>query len=203
MSRLARADWNAAHHEMQSGRPGEAVVSIREISAYYDCYVFRQVYAAGREEPFHPAFLASNQAEPGRGLEDFIRSLFQRALLTSHTLSPDMQHFDLWLDNLIDQVQPLYLDIEMYARVYAAPDPRKSAAYAVESEFYLAGDPAVLAAQAARAGQDLAAGLLEAATDYDRNSGGYGRALALALTRLREASAYWRGECSEPPDLKQ
>lgn len=203
MSRLARADWNATHHAMESGQGGEAAVSIREISAYYDCHVFRQVYAAGREEPFHPAFLVSNREEPGRGLEDFIRSLFQRALLTAHTLSPDMEHFDLWLDNLIDRVQPLYLDIEMYARVYSAPDPRKTAAYGVETEFYLPGDPAVAGAQAARQGQAPAVEMLDAAADPDGNAGGYGKALALSLLRLREASAFWRGELPAPPDLKQ
>lgn len=69
MSRLAQADWNSTHHLMQ-GRAADATTTqnpdaIREISAYYDCHVFRKVYAAGYEEPFSHFLVAENSTAPG------------------------------------------------------------------------------------------------------------------------------------------
>ncbi len=207
MSRLAKTEWNATHNAMQAGdQSAEALqnaAAIREISVYYDVYVFRQVYLAGQEEPFSRFLLAGNASQPGQALEEFVRALFQRALLSSHTLSPDKEHFDAWLDALLDQVQPLYLDIALYTRVFTAPDPAKMAAYSVTGEFYQAADPLVLAARAAQRGETVTLETLDRALAPEANAGGYGRALALALNRLREASQYWKGERSEFIDLKQ
>jgi hypothetical protein len=197
-----RADWNEAHKRMQRG---DAVPDspVREVSAYYDAHVFRKVYLAGREEPFNQFLLTDNATEPGRALEEFVFALFQRALLASHTLAPDKANLDGWLDNLISRVQPLYVDVPTFVRVFAAPDPEKMRAYGVEDAFYMETDPAIRLARKAQAGEALRAPGLTAALDEAANASAYAKAVCRGLQRLRKASRFWRGECDSTPDLRQ
>jgi hypothetical protein len=195
-------DWNEAHHRMQRGESAPDS-PVREISAYYDTHVFRKVYLAGQEEPFNRFLLAENATEPGQALEEFVFALFQRALLASHTLAPDKDDLDGWLDNLIARVQPLYVNVRTFVRVFAAPDPDKMRAYGVEDAFYLEGDPAIRIARSAQAGQAIRASELAAALDEAANTSGYARAVCRGGQRLREASMFWRGECEIMPDLQQ
>lgn len=207
MSARAGADWNTTHRLMQ-GRAVSADTrrdpdAIREISAYYDVHVFREVYLSGEEEPFSAFLLAANGTAPGQALEAFARALFQRALLSAHTLDPDRDDVDGWLDRLFARVQPLYVDIDRYVRVFERPDPEMARRFGVEDAFYRADDPLVRLARAAQRGKPAGADGLDAALADGVNLGGYGRALALGMARLRTASAYWRGEMGEPPDLRQ
>jgi len=197
-----RVDWNEAHHRMQHGDSAPDS-PIREISAYYDTHVFRKVYLAGQEEPFNRFLLAENATEPGQALEEFVSALFQRALLASHTLAPNEDDLDGWLDNLIARVQPLYVNVRTFVRVFAAPDPDKMRAYGVEDAFYLEDDPAIRAARSAQAGQAIRASELAAALDEAANTSGYAKAVCRGLQRLRQASAFWRGERETTPDLQQ
>ncbi|HUZ17401.1 MAG TPA: hypothetical protein VMV68_03370 [Spirochaetia bacterium] len=204
MSRLTGADWNATHHEMQMGTAdAEALEAIQEISVYYDLKVFREVYLSGREEPFNAYLLSVEQSEPTKALEEFVTTLFQRALLASHTLAPDTKNLDAWLDNLIGQVQPLYLSVERYVRVFQSPDPEKSRQYGVDTEFYRAEDPAVAAARAVHRGERVGAERLEAAVAEGANQGGYGKAVALGLRSFRQASDFWEHRSEELPDVSQ
>lgn len=208
MKQYAKADWNDAHHAMQgrgnrAGVSEEAIASVREISAYYDTHVFRKVYLTGQEEPFTRFLTAANATAPGQALEEFVRSLFQRALLSAHTFDPDLTDVQQWLDRLFAQVQPLYIDIALYARVFAQPDPAKMQTFAVETAFYRDDDPVVRVSRALHQGQTISQAELDAAIHEGANRGGYGRSVELGARRLREASAYWRGETDQTPDLRQ
>ena len=198
----AQADWNEAHHRMQMGDAAPDS-PIREISAYYDTHVFRKVYLAGKEEPFNRFLLAENATEPGQALEEFVFSLFQRALLASHTLAPDKDDLDGWLDNLLDRVQPLYVNVRTFVHVFHNPDPEKMRAYGVEDAFYDETDPAIRVARAVQAGEIPGARRLTAALDEEANASGYARAVCRGMQRLRDASAFWRGETEATPDLQQ
>ena len=199
--RRTQADWNEAHWRMQHG---DAVPDspIREVSAYYDTHVFRKVYLAGQEEPFNRFFLADNATEPGRALEEFVCALFQRALLASHTLAPDKNDLDGWLDNLIARVQPLYVNVRTFVRVFTAPDPEKMRVYGVKDAFYLESDPAIRLARRAQASEAIRASELPTVLDEMANASAYAKAICRGLQRLREASAFWRGECETTPDLR-
>ena len=198
----ARVDWHAEHVRMKrDGRKTDSPA--REVSAYYDTHVFRKVYLAGREEPFNRFLLASNNTDPGKELEAFVCSLFQRALLSSHTLAPDKQNLDEWLDNLLERVQPLYIDIETFVEVFLSPDPEKMRAYGVEDEFYLESDPAIVLARRVQNGEDVPAAERVAALDESVNTSGYARAVCIGMQRLVEASAFWTGERAGPPDIRQ
>jgi hypothetical protein len=206
MSKLAQTDWDRAHHQMQGREANGAEappVSIREISVYYDCHVFKKVYLAGCEEPFTRFLVADNTLEPGQALEAFVRSLFQRALLASHTLAPDMDNFDAWLDNLLDRVQPLYVDIGLYVEVFNNPDAQKMETYRVESDFYRDTDPIITLVRAVQHGEQITQSDLQTALDSENNKSGYATCLTMGVRLLREASAFWRGDLPEPPDVKQ
>ena len=166
-------------------------------------YVFRQVYLSGAEEPFNRFLMADNATTPGQALAEFANSLFQRALLASHTFAPDRENLDAWLDNLIAKVQPLYIGIEVYTEVFNHPDPVKMEKYQVETTFYHQNDPAIRLARAIQRGEAVSAASLEAALAQGANRSGYGRTLELGMGSLRIASAYWRGDSPELPDLRQ
>ncbi len=210
MSELVQADWNDTHYEMQGrGVKTDAHTdedAIHEISAYYDVYVFRQVYLSGAEEPFNRFLMADNATTPGKALAEFANSLFHRALLASHTFAPDRdapEALDAWLDNLIAKVQPLYIGIEVYSEVFNHPDPAKMEKYHVETTFYDQSDPAIRLARAIQHGEVVTTAGLEAALAPGANRSGYGRTLELGMGSLRIASAYWRGDNPALPDLRQ
>ena len=173
--------------------------SQREVYAYQDCHVFREVYGSGQHQPFSPYFLAPNASNAGRELEAFVGALFQRALLSSHTLDPDRANFDDWLDNLIDKVQPLYIDVELYVRVWNAPDPAKIAAYEIETTFYRADDAMI---GLARRDGAISPRELDVAL-ANPGASGYARCLKMGVEVLREASRFWRGETDATPDVSQ
>lgn len=198
----AGADWNSAHHRMQ-GRPADSPGSpdeatIQEISAYYDTYVFRQVYLSGEEEPFNRFLLAANETAPGRALEEFVRALFQRALLSCHTIVPDQEHVLEWLDRLTRLLQPFYLDIDLWVHVFLSPDPARLERYMVETVFYRAADPAIQAARALQRGEEVSAAQVQRALAAGANESRYGQALETGVRYLRAASAFWRGDIDEP-----
>lgn len=200
MSRLARADWESAHHGMQLGDAGS--VSIREISAYYDCCVFREVYADGSAEPFSPAMFARMPAGAA-GVEALVRTLFQRALLACHTFNPGQEDPVAAIDQLLAKIQPLYLDLDLYARVYADPDARKVESLGVYTHFYVRTDPTLALLRRVRAGERVSQDELEQATSRGVNAGGYAQAVAMAVRVLAQASDFWAGRRESPPDVKQ
>lgn len=199
ISELANADWGSAHRQMKKGidRPLH-----REISAYFDCHVFRKVYLAGGEAPFNSFLLAENASDAGRALEQFINALFQRALLSSHTLAPDMDNFDAWLDNLLQKIQPLYIDINLYTRVFQNPDSQKTKEYKVETDFYCDADSIIQSARAIQRGVAVSSAQIDEAVAAPHRSG-YAECLKRGVLLLREVSKYWRGELSSPPDITQ
>ena len=198
----ANADWHQEHLRMKAGGPALDSPA-REVSAYYDTHVFRKVYLAGREEPFTSFLMADNSTDAGQELEAFIYSLFQRALLSSHTLAPDTANLDEWLDNLLEKVQPLYIDVRAFADVFMDPVPEKMQEYGVEDEFYLETDPAIVIARRVQAGSDVPAAELCAALDESANSSAYAKAVCIGVRCLIEASEFWNGERDAPPDVRQ
>ncbi len=185
-------------------------LAYREASAYFDVKVFREVYLSGEEEPFNQFLLQHNNTSAGQALEQFIMSLFQRSLLSSHTFDPDKGvgqewegNFDGWLDNLFSRVQPLFIDINLYTGIFANPDPAKMKKYGVETTFYVKTDPIVALARSLQRGEPVTDEQVAAAVNSDANGGAYAKILALSQSRLRDASAYWLDESGMTPDVWQ
>ena len=58
----------------------------REVYAYHDTYVFRQIYLNGNEEPFNRFLLAENETAPGLVLENFAQTVFQGETFSCHSI---------------------------------------------------------------------------------------------------------------------
>jgi hypothetical protein len=193
MSHCAGVNWDATHHAMQRGEATEAM-AVQEVSAYYDAHVFRKVYLGGAAEPFGRSFLSLNDTVSGAALEEYMRAQLQRALLAAHTLAPPADDILGWLDRLAEQLQPYYLDVALWVKVFQQPDPALLQRYMVETAFYREDDPAIKLARAAQEGEPPAQEALDAALAPGANAGRYGQAVETAVRYLRGASAYWRGE---------
>jgi hypothetical protein len=107
------------------------------------------------------------------------------------------------LDNLIARVQPLYVSVKMFVRVFQAPDPHKMRKYGVQDAFYLESDPAICLAREAQTGAILNLKEIVLGLEETSNKSGYAKAVCRGLQRLREASAFWSGACRIAPDLRQ
>jgi hypothetical protein len=213
LSEAVGADWNIMQAVMQKtpdaiSRQDPEIAKTQEVSAYFDAEVFREVYLQGRANPFN-AFFMAEVSDAGRSFEAVIRAMFQRSLLSAHTLKPDSAHMEEWLDRLFERVQPYYLDVDLWVSVYQHPDPAKIEAYGVRTTFYNVEDPTIRLARALQCGETIDNALRKAVYADGISICGYGAILQLGLRYLRNASAFWRGETDQlvapnyetPPDV--
>jgi hypothetical protein len=200
LSRAAGGTWSQMQAYLR-GTPGtppvspEVVEAAHEYSAYLDAEVFRQVYLDGHADPFSEFFIA-RLSPKGKAFEEFIRALFQRSLLSVHTLNPTVDHMEDWLENLFRTVQPAFVGVDRWVRVFNEADPRKIEAYEVRTSFYRPDDPAIRAARALQRGEPVDAATKEAVFADGTHTCYYGHILQTGLEYTRKASQFWRGETS-------
>lgn len=166
----------------------------REALRYQESYIFRQVYLAGHEEAFDGYLRSCSQGTSEQALAEFLRTLFLRALASSHTIMPDMIAFRPWLDNLYHGIQNLSDEIEQLVEVYCLADPAKFQKYQIETRFYRTVDPAINAARLLQRGERFDARQLAEALAEGVNESRYGQALAIGVAALRDATRVWRRE---------
>jgi len=200
LSRAAGGTWSQMQAYLR-GTPGtppvspEVVEAAHEYSAYLDAEVFRQVYLDGSADPFSELFMAELSPK-GKAFEEFVRALFQRSLLSVHTLNPTVDHMEDWLENLFGTVQPAFVGVDRWVRVYHEADPQKIEAFGVRTSFYRPDDPAIRAARALQHGQQVDAAARRAVFIDGAHTCYYGHILQTGLDYLRKASQFWRGESS-------
>jgi hypothetical protein len=198
LSRAAGGTWSQMQAYLR-GTPGTPAVSpqvveaAHEYSAYLDAEVFRQVYLDGGADPFSEFFMAKLTPK-GKAFEEFVRALLQRSLLSVHTLNPTVDHMEDWLENLFRTVQPAFVGIDRWVRVYNQPDPAKIEAYEVRTAFYRADDPTIRAARALQRGEQVDAATRQAAFADGVHTCYYSHILQTGLEYTRKASQFWRGE---------
>jgi len=172
---------------------GDCVEDPTDCSVYHDVFLFRTVYARGQGEPYTPGILSLDAG----GLEDVLRSLWQRALVGMHTFIPDQEDIEGWLERLFKTRQQFYVAIERYAEAFANPDPNKVRRFLDEVNFYQDQDPLIRLARSIQAGTpetgiDLPAALAAAATQSQ-----YAQALRRGYLYLEAASDYFEGQINE------
>jgi hypothetical protein len=159
-----------------------------ECSVYHDAFVFREVFAGGRDEPYHPAMFDDRW----QSADEVLRALLQRALLELHTLIPDGDDIEGWLDRLLGLRQTYQVDRARYAEAILRPDPAKVQRFIVAMNFYDPADPIIVAARALQRGEPAD---VTAAADAPARSH-YGQALQLGWSYLKAASDFFTGELS-------
>jgi hypothetical protein len=200
LSRAAGGTWSQMQAYLR-GTPGtppvspQVVEAAHEYSAYLDAEVFRQVYLGGNADPFSEFFMAKLSPK-GKAFEEFVRALFQRSLLSVHTLNPTVDRMEDWLENLFGTVQPAFVGIDRWVRVFNQPDPAKIEAFEVRTAFYRPDDPTISAARALQRGEELGACARQAVFADGTHTCYYGHILQTGLEYTRKASQFWRGETS-------
>lgn len=198
----AGSEWSLTHGVLigrpnARGRESEVdPVAMQTCSAYCDVHVFRKVYLSGEAEPFSTLFLEDHGAA-GAVFERFINTMFQRSLLSAHTFKPPQPHDDAafmaWFDNMMEYVQPNYLDTSHWVKAFTDAGPALMEKYAIETKFYRDDDPIIEVARALQAGKSVSQEALEAASAEEANQSMYGQGLELSLRYLLNGTDYWQG----------
>lgn len=203
--RAADRQMKPVFREAEPGRP----ISPAECSIYHDAFVFREIFALGRESPYHPAVfergmesLAVSQALDVPAIEEFFRALVQRALIELHTLIPDRTDIDGWLGRLFAVKQRLSLDLERYAKAVGDPDPEKYRQFIIEMNFYDRDEPIIRAARAIQHGETVTAAQARAALDAEARSH-YAQALKMGCGYLKAASDFFADLSISPATLTE
>jgi hypothetical protein len=172
---------------------GDCVARPTDCSVYHDVFLFRTVYANGQGEPYAPGILSLDAG----GLEDALRSLWQRALIGMHTFIPGQDDIEGWLERLFMARQRFYVDIKRYAEAFANPDPVKVRRFLDEVGFYQEQDPLIRLARSIQAGAPETEIDLQAAVAAAAAQSQYAQALRRGYLYLEAASGYFTGQLDE------
>jgi hypothetical protein len=172
----------------------ESVESPTDCSVYHDVFLFREVYGAGRHEPYVPDSLevrpessAATQAFQTTEVEGALRSLWQRALIGMHTFIPDEEDVDGWLERLFKLRQQFYVDIRRYAEAFANPNPHKVQRFILDVKFY-DSDPLIRLARSIQNGTPDTSIDLQIALEAAATQSQYAQALRRGYIYLQAAS---------------
>jgi hypothetical protein len=163
-----------------------------DVTVYHDVVVFREVYGAGRFDPFVPSTLdfrlethPASRALPAVDLERLMMPLWQESLLGIQS-STAMPRF-----------QKVVLDVQRYARAYHSPDPDRMRRYIVEPNFYDANDPIIALVRSIQRGMPRKDIDLKQAVAAAPRQSQYSQALERAYRYLLAASEYFTGKIEE------
>ena len=171
------------------------------IRIYHDVILYQEVMNHGRAEPVMPGLLDfAMESHPAAGAvstaltESLVDSHLQRTLVALHSpLDPDVQ-FDTRLDRFFERLEPLYVDIDRYARYYHQPDLDALRRFILDPNFYNADDLLIRLARSAQHGRpDDGIDLNEAMAQAHETGSQYAKCLWLSLRFTEACSAYYEG----------
>jgi len=169
-----------------------------ECSLYHDAFIFREVYAYGKEPPYHPAmfgplFADLAEAVDVDSLQALAQVLMRRAFIATHTFIPDVQDPETWLDNLFRLQQSFHVSLERYDDAINHPNPAKVQRYIVGDNFYDTDEPIIAAARRLQRGEAVTAAEVTGAIHAEAKSH-YGIALKLGSGYIQAASDFFTSE---------
>ncbi len=162
-----------------------------------DIFVFKEVYDSGRDDDppgLSRRVLRAFDDEGEASVEMAYRVMLRRALIAMHTLNPDKQHIDDWLNAFFGGLQTFPKSLNLYARLAAEWDPAKVKRYLIDKHFYSRDDVLIRLARDIQRGSTPPPGAVEQAIDQtDRSSSRYARSLARAIDYLLAAGDLFNG----------
>ncbi|OGG56262.1 MAG: hypothetical protein A3F84_10340 [Candidatus Handelsmanbacteria bacterium RIFCSPLOWO2_12_FULL_64_10] len=191
--RAADRQMKPVFREAEPGR----TESPSECSVYHDAFLFREVYAGGKEGPYQSGMFEEGPA----GAEDLFRTLLQRALVGLHTFIPDREDVEGWLGRLFALQQGFEVDLKRYAAAISRPDPEKVRRFITAVNFYDATEPIIAAARGIQRGEPVTAGQVREAARAEALSH-YAQALRMGYGYLCAASDFFAGDMS-PEALRE
>ena len=173
------------------------------ISIAHDIFLFNQIYGGntgGFVEQQFTDTLSFPQAPDldWATVEMIFQTMFQRAMLGSHTLKPDDARPDEWLSGLFSAVQNMRIDLRRYHKTLTDPDSDILERALDQVKFYSESDGIIALARDLRAGGSVEGDeeFLRRSYLHDRPSL-YARALSMAYGYVQVASEFWLGEVRE------
>jgi hypothetical protein len=170
-----------------------------DIRVYQDVFLFNRLYGRGRREPYRPDALDAAPAMPpaaeadAPAFESYYRVLFQRALLSAHTLKPGEPDADGWLDRLFDALQEFRIDLERYRKALVEPDERLARRAISDVNFYNDEDPILVLLDELRAGRTPEEDEVARRCYVGDRASVYARMVAQAMGYVEVVSAFWTG----------
>jgi len=168
---------------------------------YHDVFIFREVYGSGRGEhaaPFEWVTLVNPMDDTDRAFETLYRVMLRRALIGMHTLNPDKQHIDDWLNAFFTGLQTFPKSLRDYADINAKWDPAEVKKFIIDGHYYVREDEMIVLARKVQRGETVTTEQLLAALDFDpetdQSQSRYARALAKATDYLLAASELFDGK---------
>lgn len=139
------------------GTPKETTT---ECSIYHDAYIFKTVYAGGKEPPYQPAMFGELFSELREkinvdSLQSLIHILLRRSLIEMHTLIPDEENPELWIDQLFTRQQDFYVNLQRYDDAINHPEPDKVNRYITTDNFYDPNEPIIAVARRLQYGESI------------------------------------------------
>ena len=194
--RAADRQMKPLFREVEPGRP----VSPAECSIYHDAFLFHEVYADGREQPYQPRMFDFLNLSREAGLNpdavmEVVHAAFSRALLELHTFSPNPQDAEGWIDRLFKLQQVFRVDIERYARAIASPDPDKVRRFIIDTNFYDRQEPIIRVARAIQRNQPVEPSEVASAAEAAAQTH-YGKAVKMSVDYIRAASEFLERQIS-------
>lgn len=163
-----------------------------DCSVYHDVHVLRTVYGAADGE-FAAAVRAELARVPGApraAVAELLRALIQQGLLALHTIIPDREDPEGWIDRLLARRQAMTVAIERYAAALTAPDPGMVRRFIDEPRLWCADEPLMRLRQG---DGELDGAVIDAALDAAQDGCLYGQALRRAFRYVRAASDFFAG----------
>lgn len=171
----------------------DAARGFNECTIYCDVKILQEVYGGGGPDgPFPPGLLTPEAAASTAQLEELLRHVLRRTLISMHTINPDDQHPDQWLTALLDAEQDFKIKIERYIEVATRPDPVKVQRYLVDTNYYYPDAPIIQAARRLQAGETLIeADVATAIGGTGVKDGRYAQLLAGGVKYVRSVGFYF------------
>lgn len=190
-----------------------------DCSIHCDVYVFNEVYGGGEggarllpqspgqslrlptslENPYQQAVFQGPQSDTGRRLEEYLRVLWQRALIGMHTFAPDASDMHGWLERLFKNMQAFSISLDHYRRVVEGGlDTAAFKRYVADTHSYDRDDTLIQLARRIQRDEPVGPGEVEAAVDATtEQSSRYARALQRGMQYLLVGGQLWRREIDE------
>ena len=163
-----------------------------------DIFVFKEVFGNGEgtlADPFTQAVLQTPRSEGEAQLEEYFRVLLRRALISMHTIAPDGDNIQPWLDAFLEHLQTFPKSLHQYAQLAADWDQEKVKKYLIDKNFYRREDALIQLAREIQRGSTVNSQSVLAALELtDQTHSRYARALAKALDYIVAATALFNDE---------
>jgi hypothetical protein len=127
------------------------------------------------------------------GIEELLHVLLRRALIGMHTLIPDVENPEGWIDRIYRRRQEFHVDLERYNRAITEPDPAKVQTYIAEDGFYDRSESIISTARRLQHGELVSYDEIVVALEAPAESH-YGQALAIGMRYLKAASDFFVGD---------